>query len=272
MRYALTTLPVDLGQLHEAASQAASPVSPWWLSALNYTSLALILGVSMCLVIGGNTPDPRVAGWGGLVGGVLYTALLVMAAVALLLTFDSVGDASVPMLKLFQTIHPVAGVVMAVVVFAMIYNTCIGMFYALGRRLSASRPHRYKPVFLVTCLLGYGVGFFGFGTLMTYVYPVIGYIGMVMIVVMCVWWIRRRLLITQETGRRNWIRALLTLKEDPNKRFSQRHDEQLHEAADDSAVPEAALTDAIDAEVVETLSRDGQTTDAEDTGGSAGRT
>lgn len=31
---------------------------------------------------------------------------------------------------------------------AMIYNTAIGMFYALGRRLSARRPSRYRPIFL----------------------------------------------------------------------------------------------------------------------------
>lgn len=250
--YALTTLPVDMTALHLAASEAASPVSPWWLSALNYTGLALILGVSMCLVIGGNTPDPRVAGWGGL----LYTVLLALAAVALLLTFDVVGGADVPMLMLFHSMHPVLGVAMAFVVFAMIYNTCIGMFYALGRRLTVKRPQRYRPVFLVTCLLGYAVSFFGFGTLMTYVYPVIGYVGMAMVVVMVVWWLRRRVVIAQETGRRARIRALLTLKEDPARRYSSRHDEQLHRVAGDSQASERDLTEAIDAEVVEKLSRE----------------
>lgn len=255
--YAVTTLPVDVGQLHAAASQAPSPVSPWWLSALNYTGLALILGVSMCLVIGGNTPDPRVAVWGGVLGGTLYTVLLTLAGVALFLTFDSVGNANVPMLKLFETMHPLLGVGMAFVVFAMIYNTSIGMFYALGRRLTANHPSRYRTVFLITCLLGYAVSFFGFGTLMTYVYPVIGYVGMVMIVVMLAWWVRRRVVIAQETGRRDRMRVLLTLKENPNKRYSPRHDQQLHRIAGESRAPERALTEAIDTEVLDSLSRDG---------------
>ena len=145
---------------------------------------------------------------------------------------------------------------MAFVGFAMGYSTGIGMFYALGRRWTVKRGQRYRPVFLVTCLLGYAVSFFGFGTLMTYVYPVIGYVGMAMVVVMVVWWLRRRTVIAQEAGRRARIRALLTLKEDPARRYSSRHDEQLHRVAADSQASERDLTEAIDAEVVEKLTRE----------------
>lgn len=56
--YAVTQLPVDFGALNDLAVQADSPVSPWWLSAINYTCMALMLGVSMSLVIGGNTLNP----------------------------------------------------------------------------------------------------------------------------------------------------------------------------------------------------------------------
>ena len=62
-------------------------------------------------------------------------------------------------------------------------------------------PMRRLPL-LLACLLGYGVSFAGFDTLMKYVYPVIGYTGMVMIVVMVFGWARYRTQIAEETTRR----------------------------------------------------------------------
>jgi uncharacterized membrane protein YkvI len=251
--HTLVNLPPDFSVIDGVATQAASPVQPWWLSAVNYTGMALLLGVSMYLVIGGNTPNPREAGWGGLVGGALYTVLLLMAAVVLYFNFVAIGSAEVPMLKLFQDMHPAFGFVMVVIIFAMIYNTAIGMFYALGRRLTAGRQHRFRPVFLLTCAAGYAVSFVGFGTLMNYVYPAIGYIGIVMIAVVVGWWLRQRMVIQEETGRRYRIWALLSLRDDPARRFGTRHAAMLDEAAADSNVDPDVITGAIDLQVLEDL-------------------
>ncbi|MDO4918105.1 hypothetical protein [Kocuria sp.] len=251
--YALLQLPVDLGTVNDLAVQAESPVSPWWLSAVNYTCMALMLGVSMSLMIGGNTVDPRDAGRGGLLGGVVYTVLLLMNAFALLVNFEAVGDADVPMLKLFETIHPVAAIAMVVVTFLMIYNTCISMFYALGRRVTVNHRRRYVPVFLGLCALGYVVSLVGFGTLMSVVYPAIGYVGMVLVVVMFVWWFRNRSKIREEAGRRTRMRALLTKRVDESKEFSSYNETQLRDAAQESPADDQALTGAIEVQVAKDL-------------------
>lgn len=253
--YTMLQLPVDLGAMSDLAVQADSPVSPWWLSAINYTCMALMLGVSMSLVIGGNTPDPRVAGWGGVLGGVVYTILLVMNAVALLVNYESVEGSDIPMLMLFETMHPMAALGMVLVTFVMIYNTCISMFYALGRRITVNHRKRYVPMFLGICVAGYLVSLIGFGTLMSYVYPAIGYVGTVMVVVMLVWWFRSRSNIAGEHNRRNRMRALLTLKESEDKDFPEGHEKRLRAAARESTADGDAITGAIDAEVVRSLSK-----------------
>ena len=148
--YSLVNMPSDLGALNELAQQQESPVKPWILSALNYNGLALILGISMCLVIGGSTANPKEVGVGGLLGGLLYTVMLVMSAVALLFGMDKVEGSDVPMLALFESIKPFLASIMVWIIFALIYNTCIGMFYALGRRLTAKKPGQVR-----TCLPGY---------------------------------------------------------------------------------------------------------------------
>lgn len=250
--YTMFHLPTDVSSIDALASQSESPVQPWWLSAMNYTGLALILGVSMCLVIGGNYPDPREAGWGGLAGGALYTVLLLMSAIVMFLNFPNLGEADIPMLSLFATMHPVFALIMVFIIFAMIYNTAIGMFYALGRRLTATRQEKYRPVFLVGCLVGYAVSFLGFSTLMNYVYPAIGYIGMFMVGVMIVAWVRHRTRIGQETARRLRMRVLLRSRHDPKRRYSKRHAAMLDEVAGECVADDERLIEAIDRDVNKT--------------------
>ena len=64
-----------------------------------------------------------------------------------------------------------------------------GTFVAspLGRRLTAERPGRYRPVFIGVTLLAFAVSFVGFGDLMNVVYPALGYLGIVLALVLIAW-------------------------------------------------------------------------------------
>lgn len=254
--YTMLNLPSDFSSLDAVATAQPSPVSPWWLSALNYNGLALILGVSMCLVIGGSNTNPREAGWGGLLGGIIYTLMLVMAAVTLYANIRIVGSSSVPMLRLFEHIHPILAQIMVWVIFLMIYNTAIGMFYALGRRLSADHPERYRVVFLSVCVLGFAVSFVGFQTLMTYVYPVIGYVGAVVVLILMGWWARHHREISVEADRRQNLRSLLYLRDHPDREFGPAHAARAEQIAEDSVVEAPAITSAIDLDVIRELDKD----------------
>ena len=254
--YTMFHLPSDTSQLSEIAQQADSPVKPWLLSALNYNGLALLLGVSMCLVIGGNHSDPRAALRGGLIGGIIYTCLLIMAAVVLYLNIADVVDDSVPMLSLYDSISPVLSFIMVWIIYAMIYNTAIGMFYALGRRLTSNNPKRYRPVFLSVCLVGFAISFLGFQTLMTYVYPAIGYVGIVM-VAMLVWWgIKHRRTIAEEMDRRERILELTYAREHPDEEFTRSHARELEKHAEESNIHSEEIVATIEEEVATALVED----------------
>ncbi|WP_288800744.1 hypothetical protein [uncultured Corynebacterium sp.] len=245
--YSLVNFPADLGSLSELAQQQESPVKPWILSALNYNGLALVLGVSMCLVIGGSTANPREVGLGGLMGGLLYTVMLLMSAVTLLLNMDKVEGSDVPMLSMFDTIHPILASIMVWVIYGLIYNTCIGMFYALGRRLTAKSPGKYAPVFLVTCAVGFGISFVGFEALMTYVYPVIGYVGILTIGVMVAWWIKNREMIKKEGLLREEIHSLVEKRENPEEDFTEEDHKTLSSKLEESDMDNTG--EVIEAEV-----------------------
>lgn len=247
--YTLFNMPDDFSSLGELASGEESPVSPWWLSALNYNGLALLLGVSMSLVIGGNHANMRAAGRGGLLGGIVYTVLLALAVFTLLMNIETVSGDDVPMLTLFDSMNPAMGYVMVFIIFAMIFNTAIGMFYALGKRVTSSRPGWYTPVFLGLCALGYAVSFVGFDTLMTYVYPVLGYLGMAMVVLLVGWWIYARKRLSEESGHRDTIQDLTEQREDDDKDFGSDDKEELSHELDESDVEAEELDEQVTSEV-----------------------
>ncbi|WP_084168507.1 YkvI family membrane protein [Corynebacterium atypicum] len=254
--FTMFNLPEDFSALNEVALAQDSPIHPWWLSALNYCGLALILAVSMSLVIGGNYASPKEAGYGGLAGGVLYMVLMVMAATTLYFNMSAVGDSDVPMLALFENMHPWAAFIMSLIIFAMIFNTCIGMFYALGRRITVGQEGRYRPYYIVLCLLGYAVSFIGFDSLMSSVYPIIGWMGMALVAVLIAWWVKNRLRITQEVKRRERIFELAYAREHPDEDFSTKDARELEKALGDSPVKAKELRETIVVEVADELLND----------------
>ncbi|MDN6326081.1 MAG: hypothetical protein L0J70_11805 [Corynebacterium sp.] len=262
--YTLFNLPDDFSAVSDIAVQEESPVSPWWLSALNYNGLALLLGVSMSLVIGGNHANMRAAGRGGLLGGVIYTVLLILAVFTLLANIETVSGDDVPMLTLFDSMHPAMAYVMVFIIFAMIFNTAIGMFYALGKRVTSSRPGWYTPVFLSLCAVGYAVSFVGFDTLMTYVYPVLGYLGMAMVVMLVGWWLYARTRLSEESGHREKIQDLTERREDDGQDFGSEEESQLSEELEESDMDSGELAEAVTEEVIEEAEETEDTEDTED--------
>lgn len=239
--WTLASAPWDIAALELAATTVQTTLPNWWLAALNYVGLCAITAVSMTIVIGGNMFDSRAAGLGGLIGGGLYLLLLVLAVLALYLRVDLIGADALPMLTLVNLVHPALGTAMSVVIFGMIFNTALGMFYALGKRLTRSHPQRFRVVYIATVLVGFVLSFVGFRTLVSYVYPALGYLGLVLIAVLAVGWTRRRGRIRAEAMRRLRMRRLALRRLDPRRDYTAAHAAELQRLSAESNVPNPQL-------------------------------
>lgn len=252
----VTQLPADTALLDRAAAHAPNPISHWPIAALNYVGLSLMTAVSMSLVIGGNHLDPKIAGRGGLLGGFVFALLLIISTFSLYLNGDTVAIADMPMLALVSGIRPWAGTVMAVLIFLMIYNTAVGMFYALGKRLTSRRPRWFFPVFAVTVVVGFGLSFAGFKDLVSVTFPIIGYLGVILAFLMAwVWW-RDRTKITAESLRRNRMVELLQRKFDPSKQYTKKDKATLVKMANASEIENADLAVSVRQEATDMLVAD----------------
>lgn len=211
--YALATMDISWTDAVTIAESLNAQTMPnWWISAINYVSLSFSLGVAMVLVMGGNEENPRVAGYGGLFGGLMYGALLLLSALALLAEVKNVGKAELPMLQVVTMIHPWAGTVMSIIIYLMIFNTALGMYYALARRVSKYRlgggrgelreKTRRLAVLALLLLAGFALSFLGFKNLVAKFYPIMGYVGLLVISMISWAWFKGRKAIQKETEAR----------------------------------------------------------------------
>ncbi len=246
----------DWSALNAVAAQVDTTLPNWWISALNYTGLNVMCVVSMALVIGGNQLDTRAAGLGGFFGGLGYLVMLLLLAVSLLVKLDTVAGDDMPLLSLITDLNPTLGTIMAVVIFGMIFATSLGMFFALGKRLSRGREERFRVIYIAACLIGFVLSFVGFQTLVSVVYPILGYLGLLLIAVVTLAWLREVPRLRKEGDRRRRALDLTRAKMDPRERFTKNDERELQYITAKSVVDDEELIEALEDEVAQELTDD----------------
>ena len=256
--WTLCTSDLDWSNLNVQAQEVSTTLPNWWISSLNYTGLNAICVASMALVIGGNYLDTRAAGLGGFLGGMGYLVMLLLLSCGLLAAVGSIAGDDMPMLTLITNIHPVLGFIMSLVIFGMIFATALGMFFALGKRLARGRQERFRSIFITTCLIGFALSFVGFKTLVSVVYPILGYLGILLVAVLAAAWLRSSQKLRKEGNRRRRARELMRLKLDPRERFTKNDEKELNYIIQASIVDNEELEAALEEEVGKELIDDNE--------------
>lgn len=199
--YSIVTANTDFATVERVVQTVDSATPNWFLSTINYVALAVMCGVSMAFVIGGDEDKPKVAGAGGFLGGLLIGLLIIAATIALLLNISDVASEEMPLLALIDSVHPVLGSIMSVVLFIMIFNSVLSLYYALAARLANGKQERFKYTLIVPVVISFFVSFVGFKVLLSFFYPIVGYIGLALIGLLLVSWYqntKRRLTIAND--------------------------------------------------------------------------
>ena len=179
--YCLTTLDTSFAILDPIALDVKTTLPNWFVSAVNYVSFNIAVGASMALVMGGAEKDERIAKWGGFVGGLGLGILILLSHLAIFSKIEMAGTAELPMLAIINDISPNLAVFMAFVLYGMIFNTAVSMFYAFGARFIPTGTKGFKMFVFFTLIIGYALSFFGFTQLVAYFYPLIGYLGLFLV-------------------------------------------------------------------------------------------
>lgn len=190
--------PLDLYTLDQAAESLQAPMPNVWLSGVNYFSLCLMTGVSMGFILGGSIPSIRSAEKGGIWGGALVGLLIACAYLCLMLNASRAVHSDMPMLEIASGISPLFSLIYALVIFSLIFNTAFSLFYGLASRFAKGDERKMRIYMIGLVAGGYLLSFGGFSSLIAMVYPVLGYMGFVLIAILALAWVRGRQKIIKE--------------------------------------------------------------------------
>ena len=179
--YSLFTFDLSFKELEPIATAVESGLPNWFISAINYVSFNIAVGAAMSLVLGGSEKDEKTAALGGLIGGLALGVMIILSHLAIFSKVDIVAGYDMPMLKIVDDISPILGIGMSVVLFGMIFNTAVGMFYAFVARFFEMNTKKSSFAILLTGAVAFLASFAGFTDLVRFFYPLIGYLGLFLI-------------------------------------------------------------------------------------------
>ncbi|WP_049689861.1 YkvI family membrane protein [Anaerococcus jeddahensis] len=250
--FTFVTIKPDWQSLDQIGKTVASPLPNIALSTLNYFGLCMISGISMAFVLGGSKTDSAEAGLGGMLGGLMVAILTGLVGFTLFFNLPQIKDADIPMQVVLQNVRPALGLIMSLIIFGMIFNSSISLFYSAARRFSDTE-NKFRRNLIIFTLMGFGLSFLGFKKLMSILYPILGYLGLVLTIILVIAWFREREEIKREIRRRFAISVLTRRKLDDDLEFGKMEKDKLNRLAEKSIIDNKEIKDAVHEEVKEEL-------------------
>ena len=239
--YSLVTPHAGIAELNAAARNVTPALPNLWLATINYFALCVVGGIAMAFVLGGSILRIGEARRAGRIGGVLIALVLGADALALYLNVDRIWDVNVPALAIARSIHPIFAFGYTLVIFALIYNTAFSLFYSTARRFSGGSTSRMRLVLIGVVAAGYAASFMGFKKLIGMMYPVIGWLGVVLLIILAVGWLRERSAVLREENLRRKLIRVLVRKHADDLEYTDEHRAQARTLAQASVVDGAEL-------------------------------
>src|SRR5690625_5241624 len=173
----LITMDMSFSELEPIALEQEKSFPHWLISGINYASFNIAVGAGMAIVMGASERNENVAALGGFLGGLGIGVLIILAHLAIFSQVDVVAQYDLPLLSLVNNVSPVLGFIMSIILFGMIFNTGLGMFYGFATRLFEPGTNQFIVGSAITLIVGFIASFVGFTDLVSKVYSTIGYLG-----------------------------------------------------------------------------------------------
>lgn len=160
-------------------------ITPVWpISAivfLVYNTLAMITMAGNSAV---NAYDRKNAYLGAIIGGACLGLLIILQMTSLLTDAVYTSSLDLPMLGFSMRISPIINVLYALILFGSVYSTGASCYYGFTTIIP---ENKYKKIQItIGAILAFTLGLTGFTTLVEFLYPVQGYIGLSYLVLICI--------------------------------------------------------------------------------------
>lgn len=178
----LFTLFLALVRLPHMTVASVFPSGPlqisWLISALTYVSFNLMAAQAVLVPLGGDIRDPDIVRRGGVLGGAVFTVLL-LASHFVLSGAPSAAYFQIPIAEIVKSFGALIHVLFILVIFGEIFTTFMGNIYGLKRHLSQLIPVHEQLLMVGLFAFTFVISQIGYGPLLSHLYPFYGYLGLV---------------------------------------------------------------------------------------------
>ncbi len=157
----------------------SSMASTWLWSAIIFVSYNML---GMIPIVGASSVNAKSKAhgvFGAGLGGFLLALLTFMLITGLRRDMEFSNSMDLPMLAYSARISPAANVLFGVILFAAIYSAATSTYYGFSTKIKESPKKKY--ILIAGAAVGFVCGLTGFKTIVAYLYPAEGYIGLVII-------------------------------------------------------------------------------------------
>jgi uncharacterized membrane protein YkvI len=157
----------------------------WAISPFTYAAFNLAMAQAVLVPLGMELKDERILKWGAFVGGAGLCFMMLASHFALvhlpgLLSYD------IPMAEVIKDFGKAMHWLFLAVIYGEIFTTLIGNVFGISRQLHTFIDVSEKWLVTGILLFSFIISQAGFGSLLTYLYPLFGYIGLILLITIAI--------------------------------------------------------------------------------------
>lgn len=161
-------------------------LSNWLCSALSFISYNMMAAIAILVPLAREMEDVSIRR-GLKLGACLLTVIFLSILLPMILFRSLAAEAELPMLALAHRISPVLGVIYALLLLCGMFTAALSSLFGITARIEARRGRSVPlPVTAALCTAAFAGSIFGFKNVVSYVYPICGYLGLIALVCIAV--------------------------------------------------------------------------------------
>ncbi|MEH7344044.1 GerAB/ArcD/ProY family transporter [Bacillus sp. JJ1532] len=153
------------------------------VAPFSYAALNLGLAQAVLVPIATEIKNDKTIKWGGILGGGALTIILISSHLTLVM-LPQLESYDIPMAVIMKTFATSFFGIYVLIIYGEIFTSVIGNVFGIERQL---RKYISIPSVVTVCIIFticYFISLINYGTLLSYVYPVFGYISIIFIVLL----------------------------------------------------------------------------------------
>jgi len=186
--YALIHHPLVINQTIHTNSNPL--LSNWLVSALLYVSYNIILSIAILGPLGAQAKSKKTVRIGASLGGLGLGVSSLMIYFAITAYLPSVKDLEVPLAFIAESISPILKILFSIILIAEVFTTTVGALFGFASRIAEnfkdSASRKWKTTVIITVIIAFFASLFGFSNLVKYLYPIIGYVGLLLLILLLI--------------------------------------------------------------------------------------